>query len=193
MQKKQLIIIISGTPGTGKTTIALLLKEKFSAEYLNLTEVAIANDFILETDEQRDTKVADTEKLIPFLEKFISEHSTNIIIEGHYADIVPDPLISVFIILRTDPHVLEQRLIEKQFPPQKIQENLQSEILSVCVSNALETHEKSKIYEVDTSTASIQETLGSIHILIETRPPSNLGQINWMQKLDGKKLMEHFP
>lgn len=91
MQKKQLIIIISGTPGTGKTTIALLLKEKFSAEYLNLTEVAIANDFILETDEQRDTKVADTEKLIPFLEKFISEHSTNIIIEGHYADIVPDP------------------------------------------------------------------------------------------------------
>ncbi len=193
MQREHLVIIFSGTPGTGKTTIARLLKDIFSAEYLNLTETVIANDFILETDEERETKVADLDKLIPFLENFISVHSQNIIIEGHYADIVPDSLISVFIILRTDPKVLEQRLIEKKFSPLKIQENLQSEILGSCTSAALESHDKSKIYEVDTSIATFKEIIKNVQTLIETRPPSNVGRINWMQRLDDNELMKYFP
>lgn len=170
MQGKKLVILISGTPGTGKTTVADILKDKFSALSINLTDVAIANDFILESDAQRQTKVANLEKLIPYMENLISSHSNNIVIEGHYADVIPDSLISVFIILRTEPHILKQRLIKKQFPPQKVQENLQSEILGACTSAALDNHDRNKIYEVDTSTASLEEIIEKTLILIEERP-----------------------
>jgi adenylate kinase len=193
MEKEQTVILISGTPGTGKTTIAQVLKEEYSAFHLNLTDVAIENGFILEEDRDRQTKVVDEDKLVLFIEDFLKTHLSNVIIEGHYADIVPDELTTVFIILRTDPHVLEQRLQEKQFPISKIRENIQSEVLGTCTSFALETHDRAKIYEVDTSTAPLEETVKLIQQYIKQRPASNVGEINWLQKLDATdKLMELF-
>lgn len=193
MGQTHLVIGISGTPGTGKTTIATKLKEVLSAVCINLTEIAIENDFILEEDDERDTKIVNTEKLIPFIEKIIETHSGNIIIEGHYADLIPDPLLSLLIILRTEPPVLEQRLINKHFSPQKVLENIQSEILGSCTSSALETHDRTKIYEVDSSIESPERILERIQTIIETNPPSNVGQINWMQNIGEKALLKYFP
>ncbi len=194
LKKKRLVILISGTPGTGKTTIAQYLKKKYSANVLNLTELAIQKDFILEIDEERQTKIVDLKKLLPFLESFIPSHQDNLIIEGHYADVVPDHLTSVFIILRTEPHILEKRLKEKKFSPSKILENIQSEILGACTSAALETHEREKIYEVDTSNSPVDETIKTIQFLIERKPPTNIGKINWMRKLEeSNELLRYFP
>ncbi len=193
MAPKRLVLLISGTPGTGKSTLAQELKYKISATCINLTEIALENNFILETDVKRRTEVVNLEKLVPFLKKFIKSTSDNLIIEGHYADIVPDALVSVCIILRTDPQVLEHRLNEKQFFPSKIQENLQAEILGLCTSYALESLDPAKIYEVDTSHASLEETIRIILDLINKRPISNVGEINWMQKLeDNNELMKYF-
>ncbi len=193
MEKERAVILISGTPGTGKTTMAQVLKEEYSAFHLNLTDIAIENGFILEEDIDRQTKVVDDERLALFIEDFIKTHPSNIIIEGHYADIIPDELITVFIVLRTDPRVLEQRLKEKRFAISKIQENIQSEILGTCTSFALETHDRAKMYEVDTSTATLDECVKMIQHYIEERPASNVGEINWLQKLDAAdKLMDFF-
>ena len=193
MRNKRFIILISGTPGTGETTIAQLLKEKITAKHINLTEIAIKNNFILETDEERQTKVVDIEKLISFIINLINNIPDDIIIEGHYADIIPDSYTSILIILRTEPHVLEQRLKEKHFVLSKIRENLQSEILGSCTSSALETHNQDKIYEVDNTSASIQEVLEIIITLIEKKPPSNVGEINWMKKLEeNNELLKFF-
>ncbi len=192
MGKNRLVIGISGTPGTGKTFITSILKEKLSAFSINLTEIALKNDFITKADNERHTKVANFEKLIPFIEKSIKSHSGNLIIEGHYADIIPDPLLSFLIILRTKPQILEQRLIEKGFPPQKVLENVQSEILGSCTSSALERHDKEKIYEIDTSLNPPKTIIKKIQSLVETQPPSNVGQINWMQELDERTLLKYF-
>ncbi|MFX1294315.1 MAG: adenylate kinase family protein [Promethearchaeota archaeon] len=194
MKHQKLVIIISGTPGTGKTSVARELKEWYSALHINLTDLAIENNLIIKNDVDRETKIVDLGKLIPFLENLIKSHSSNIIIEGHYADIVPDSLISIIIILRTNPHVLERRLKEKQFSFSKIQENLQSEILGSCTSAALETHKRKKIYEVDNSNISVQKTVKLIQIFIEKKPPSNVGKINWMHKLEeNNELLKYFP
>ncbi|HUX99878.1 MAG TPA: adenylate kinase family protein [Candidatus Deferrimicrobium sp.] len=194
MQKESLIILISGTPGTGKTVIANVLKDLVSAEYINLTEIVLKNKFIIETDKKRKTEVVDFKKLIPFLKKIIdSAPNKNIIIDGHFADIVPDSITSIVIILRTDPRVLEKRLIEKQFPPPKIQENLQSEILGSCTQFAMKNHDRNKIYEIDTSTLPIEAIIKKIQTLIKDRPPSNVGEINWLQTLEeGNELIKYF-
>jgi adenylate kinase len=184
MVDERLVIVLSGTPGTGKTTIALELKKLYSAFVINLTDFAINNDLILEYDAQRQTKIVDIDDLVPKLEESIKAQKGNIIVEGHFADIVPESLTSIFLILRTNPHILEKRLKKKQFNKLKIQENLQSEILGVCTSAALEAHTRSKIYEIDTSTLSVNKTLQQIQNLIQQQPPTNLGKVNWMRQLE---------
>lgn len=193
MNPNRLVILISGTPGTGKSTVAQLLTKKYAALCVNLTDTALENGFIIEEDSERQTNVADLEKLIPFIENLIKKCKGNMIIEGHYVDVISDELISILIILRTDPQILESRLEEKGFWPSKIRENIQSEILGTCTSFALETHDRNKIYEVNTSTAPLDEIVEKIQYFIENRPESNLGEINWLQKLDATdKLMEFF-
>ena len=193
MKPNWLVILISGTPGTGKTTIAQILKKNYSALCINLTDTALEKGFILEEDSERQTNVADLEKLVPFIEDLIKKHKGNMIIEGHYVDVIPDELITILIILRTDPHILESRLDAKGFWPSKIRENIQSEILGTCTSFALETHDRNKIYEIDTSTATPDEIVKKIQYFIENRPISNVGEINWLQKLEANdKLMEFF-
>lgn len=192
MLADRIVIGISGTPGTGKTTTTKGLKQVLSAETINLTETAIENDFILETDVERQTKVANLEKLTQFLEIYIRSHSNNIIIEGHYADIIPAHLVSIFFVLRTDPFVLKERLIEKGFFPTKIQENLQSEILGTCTSAALEKYDKNILYEIDNSTIPLKNILIEIETIINERPPSNVGKINWMSQLEDSELLNFF-
>jgi len=82
-------------------------------------------------------------------------------------------VISVLIILRTDPRVLE--------------------ILGTCTAFALETHDRAKLYEVDTSTATPEESAARIQEFIENRPSSNVGKIDWLQQLEASnQLMEYF-
>ena len=192
MVDERLVIVLSGTPGTGKTTIALELKTLYSALLINLTDFAIENDLILEYDAQRQTKIVDLEALVPKLEQSIKAQKGNIIVEGHFADIVPESLTSIFIILRTDPHILEDRLKKKHFNSLKIQENLQSEILGVCTSAALESQDRKRIYEIDTSTVSVDDTIKQIQNFIQQRPLSNLGTINWMRELEERNELINF-
>ncbi|TFG04811.1 MAG: hypothetical protein EU536_03700 [Promethearchaeota archaeon] len=189
----QLVIGLSGTPGTGKTTIANILTGMLSALHLNLTEIAIQNDFILEDDLERNTKVADLDRIQQYLTVQITSTSRNIIIEGHYADIIPDRLLTMLIILRTSPNVLEKRLIAKNFFAPKVLENLQSEILGSCTKAALDLHNKQKLYELDTSFQSPEDVAHQILRLIQERPRSNVGQINWMHDLSAEETLRYFP
>ncbi|MHA1456395.1 MAG: AAA family ATPase [Promethearchaeota archaeon] len=51
------VIVISGTPGTGKTFIAKKLSEKITAKVISLSEFAVKKDLILSFDSKRDTYV----------------------------------------------------------------------------------------------------------------------------------------
>ena len=131
----QKVIIISGTPGTGKTAIASYLNEKFEILSINLGEFAVKNQFILADDPYRDTKIINEEKLVPAIINEIKRTAdSHLIIEGHYADIIPNEFILAAVILRTDPFVLEERLKLRNYSEDKIKENIQAEILSDCCS-----------------------------------------------------------
>ncbi len=57
------VILITGTPWTGKTTIAKQLATKLNAEYINLTEYAKTHNLTLGEDKERKTTIIDEEKM----------------------------------------------------------------------------------------------------------------------------------
>lgn len=179
------IILLSGTPGTGKTTIVKLLKSALPAVVIDINKEVIENQFFT-MDSERETKIADFKKLKPYLEQKIKEiQSEYILIEGHYADIMPNELVSKIIILRTHPEVLKKRLKQKNYSTKKIIENLQAEILGTCSYHAIKSFETKKIYELDNSELTIEETVKKIVNLIkENMNRSSIGKIDWLDSLE---------
>jgi adenylate kinase len=56
-----MIIAITGTPGTGKTTVASILKKK-GFIVVDLKQVAFDNDFIIGIDKERNSSIVDVKK-----------------------------------------------------------------------------------------------------------------------------------
>ncbi len=61
------IIFITGTPCTGKTTLANVLESKFSKNYnfqiIKINDLAIENDFIDGVDSDKGYKIVNIQKL----------------------------------------------------------------------------------------------------------------------------------
>jgi len=186
-------ILISGTPGTGKTCLSLELGKKLSLNVLNIGDFAIKNNLIIEKDNNRDTLITKTKKIVPKLKKIILNSDKKLIIESHYADIIPTDLVDIIIILRTHPYILEKRLKMKNYSQEKINENVAAEILGICTNYALNKYPKNIIFELDTSEVKINEAVEILNRIITLRPDKyKFGFVNWMKDLEKNKDLEKY-
>jgi adenylate kinase len=179
------VILITGTPCTGKTTTAKQLATKLNAQYINLTEYAKTNQLTLGEDKQRKTTIINEEKMQQKLTQTI-EASTNaiIIIDGHYAAAVtPTNLTTNVFVLRRNPKELKQHMTQCGFEGTKLWENLSAEILDTCLIEAIQTH-PNKVCEIDATGKTVQETVAEIMDVLEKRKKCYSGIVDWIGMLE---------
>ena len=100
-------LALSGTPGTGKTTVASLF-EKNGYDIISLESLAKEHNCLGEIDRLDNSRPIDIEKLCRELEKSWSKNPENtLIIDGHLSHQLP---CDYTIILRCQPDVLQKRL-----------------------------------------------------------------------------------
>lgn len=180
------IFLLSGTPGTGKTTVANYLKDS-NFFIISVGDFVIQYNLYCSEDKKRDTKIIDEEKINIFFSKYLVDTNISkpIIIESHYADIIEIPC-ELAIILRCHPQILEKRLQSRKYSPEKIRENVQAELLGDSTSHMLEKEElveKGAIFEIDASNLTIEETAKKITEIIQK--PENFqdlkaGWLSWL-------------
>ncbi|MCK4379711.1 MAG: adenylate kinase family protein [Candidatus Lokiarchaeota archaeon] len=183
-------IIISGTPGCGKTSVAKELSNLIDSKIISLNELAISDKFSFEYDQERKTYIVDFEIFLPYVLKKIEEIKQDnplfLIIESHFSDIIPEKFIDFVFILRCDPDELFKRLEKKKYDKNKITENTQAEILGNCVNYFIQKQIKVPIFEIDTTNLNI-ETVAKIikEIVVENKDGQNyyIGKIDWLEKL----------
>ena len=61
------IIIITGTPGTGKTALAKILAKELNFKRINLSEIIDKKNLCEAYDEKKQCKIVDLDKLIPLV------------------------------------------------------------------------------------------------------------------------------
>ncbi|VVB59672.1 Putative adenylate kinase [uncultured archaeon] len=166
-------ISISGTPGTGKSTVARILAKDINYALLDLNEFAKSHKLALGTDKARNAVIVD----VPALKKEVSQMEGNIILEGHLAHFCG---ADIFIILRANPKELAKRMKTKGWKEEKIRENVEAEILNICLNEAVELHGK-KVFEIDTSKKSPHEVADIIKEIIaeEKREKYAPGKVDW--------------
>lgn len=143
-----MIIVVSGVPGTGKTTIARALAKKLKFRYLDVNKVIKKYHLSEGYDKLRKTHIIDIKKLNKALIKEIKD-SDDLVIDSHLAHCLPKRYVDLCIITHCKLKTLEGRLKKRRYHKLKIRENLDSEIFDVCLSEAKEAGHK--ILEIDTS------------------------------------------
>lgn len=192
-------IIISGTPGCGKTSVAKELSNLISGRIISLNELAISEDFSFEYDEDRKTLIVDFKIFLPYVLKKIKKinkiNPSFLIIESHFSDIIPNKLVDYIFILRCFPDELVNRLKEKNYNSKKITENIQAEILGNCVNYFIKKKTKKPLFEIDTTHLTIESVAKTIKRIItgkENLQNYYIGKIDWLEKLYQEDRLKEF-
>ena len=187
------VILITGTPCTGKTTTAKHLATKLNADYINLTEYAKTNNLTLGKDKERQTTIINEKAMQQKLTETINAtDNPNIIIDGHYAAAVtPKNLVTHVFVLRRNPKELKKLMQKNNFPEAKLNENLAAEILDTCLVEALQT-QNGKTCEIDVTGKTPEDTTNDILAVINGKNKCQTGIVDWLGMLETQGLLDQY-
>lgn len=187
------VILITGTPCTGKTTLAKQLTTKLDALYVNLTDFAKANGLTSGEDQQRNTTIIDEEKMRKKLTETINQtEKATVIVDGHYASaVVPSNLATHVFVLRRNPIELKEFMQKCKFSEAKLYENLSAEILDVCLVEALREQE-GKVCELDVTGKTAQETVNEVLAVLQEGKKCITGCVDWLGMLESEGLTDQY-
>ena len=134
---------LTGTPGTGKTTISALLQKNLislSDYYEDYSEGRAKNGEWIVNIERLESAIKNVEWQLA---------------EGNFSHRLS--IIDRVIVLRCDPSVLVNRLKERNYSDKKIRENLEAEAIGIIYSEALNYYGTKNLIQVDTSEKSSEE------------------------------------
>ena len=183
---KDAVIFISGTPCTGKTTVAANLNDYlsdngFDSKLIKINDFAFEKDLVLGEDPDKFYKIIDIDGLNESLNEEIDQNSNCIlIVEGHLSHLCEGA--DKMIVLRLNPSILKGRLEERNYSASKIQENLEAEALAVCSAEAYEIY-GDKTNEIDASDKSVEEIRDFIIAIATDKMEFPVGSIDFMEWL----------
>ncbi len=188
-----MIISLTGTPGTGKTTVCSIISEhsQYRKQYhiIDLNKLILTEKLYSGKDEARDTYIADTDKLEMRVKEIISQlpQGMDIIMEGHLSHLLPADAV---IVLRAHPLALKKRLGKrKDYSFAKVKENADAEALDVILVESSEKNDK--VFEINTTNMNPLAVVKSIVSIIESlkqeKTPEEFlpGKINWIEYVSG--------
>ena len=169
-------IFITGTPCTGKTTLA----SRLNGQLIKINDLAISHGFVMGIDENKGYKVIDIDKLSRYVDELIKNCDELLIFEGHLSHLCDGA--DKVIVLRVNPEMLEKRLMERDYSESKIRENLEAEALGVCSAEAFEKYPEST-YELDVTDLGIDEAVKLVEDVIENGGDYPVGSVDFMEWL----------
>ena len=156
-----MLIGITGTPGTGKTSVTELLEKERYYQVIHLNELIKEENLYSEVDTERDCIVADMDRVYDRILELQDRSYFLTIIDSHLSHHIAD----IVIVLRTSPAKLKERLEMRNYSEEKVRENLEAEALDVILAESVEWCEK--VFEIDATELTVERTLREIMRIIK--------------------------
>ena len=162
-EKIEVKIYITGTPGTGKTSVAESLAKKIYVEFIEINDLVIQEGLYIGYDINRDTLIIDDELLGERMNEIL-QSINGVCVSGGV--IIPDLPFDQIIILHTSIPTLRDRLKERGYSEEKIESNIEAEIMNVFYYEMIEHYKPDQIFEVDNDNQTIEETCKKVRSII---------------------------
>lgn len=167
-------IAITGTPGTGKSAVAKALSRRTKWPAIEVYDLAKKIRALKGYDRARHTWIVDVKKLRRTAQRLRGDR----IIVGHLSHFCTADIV---VVLRTHPKVLAARLRRKRWSAAKVRENVEAEAIDVILQEAARVHPRRKIFEIDTTKRSANQTAGIILNIVRGKKRREFapGKIDW--------------
>jgi len=146
-------IVITGTPGTGKSTHAELLVEScpLPLRYLNVGDLVKEKKLHDGYDDDWQTYLVDEDKVLDEMEPLTT--AGGLVIDWHSCDLFPERWVDLVVVLRCNNTMLWDRLEARGYSLKKIQENNESEIMQTVLDDARESYDEEIVVELRSETS----------------------------------------
>jgi adenylate kinase len=162
-------VAITGTPGTGKSTVARGLPASWQA--IEVGDLAVA---LGAGTRRRGEVLVDLAKLAGALRR--ATLGDRLVLVGHLAHLLP---VREVVVLRCDPRELGHRLsATRRGTSTDRRENAAAEATDVVLLEAIRPGRT--IWEVDTTGRRPAEVTREVASLLRRRPPSRYGDVDWL-------------
>ena len=194
--KSQIKVAITGNPGVGKHTCTKIVCEKLGdIKIIDINKIIIDNNAFLLNDD-RNRKEVDIKKTLKLIRNELKKGGDLVII-GHLVPYLlrPDG-IDIVVVMRRSPYEIIRTFEERDYSPEKIRENVASEILGISFYDALKTFGKNKVIEFDATGKTSQQAAEEIVLLLQNKSKHEIGMVDWLslvyEKGDVQKFLEYY-
>lgn len=147
-------IMITGTPGVGKTSLAMLLVDHLNEntildkryKYVDIGKLIKDKNLYFDWNKEYDVPEFDEDKVLEEVEPLLKEGGC--VVDFHSAYFFLDADFQAVVLLRCDNTVLYDRLKARNYDEKKIRENIECEIMEVTSEDVRENFDEGKIIEL---------------------------------------------
>ena len=149
-------ILVTGTPGTGKSCTCALIAEATGLKHLEVGELVKQESYHEGWDEEFQSYTLDEDRLLDGIEQ--SMEAGGMVVDFHGADLFPERWFDLVLVLRANNTVLFDRLTERGYAQNKITENVECEIMQVVLEEARESYAEEIVHELPSNTVEDMES-----------------------------------
>lgn len=158
MSRVQPNILVTGTPGVGKSLLASRLSSELSMTVINVGEFAKEKNCLGDWDTEYLSHELDEDKLLDLLEEIVGKSTGGVVVEHHQTDLFPERWFDLVIVVRCDNTLLYDRLTKRGYEGKKLEENIQAEIFQTILDEARESYREELVVELPSHTESDLES-----------------------------------
>ncbi len=182
------IIIVTGTPGVGKTTLAKGLARETGFSYVGVNDLVRRERLHKGYDRKTDSYRIDMTRAKNRLTA-ITENERLVIDTNYVGGLIASKRDVIAIVLRLDPVALFERLSKRRWSRQKMLENVEAELVDVALIDAVKSLGKQRVFQINTTSKSASTVLRIALRILAGEKPRNLSSVNWLAKYDPVELL----
>ena len=142
-------ILVTGTPGVGKTRFASVLKKHLNhVKVINVGDFAKDNNLLGDWDEKYQSHEMKEEELLDALETVVGQGDGGVVVEHHDPDLFPERWFDLVLVLRCNNTLLYERLTSRGYSGTKLENNLSAEIFQTILDEARESYREEIVIEL---------------------------------------------
>ncbi|XP_078427587.1 P-loop containing nucleoside triphosphate hydrolases superfamily protein [Wolffia australiana] len=127
-------ILVTGTPGTGKTTTSSLVAEATNMRHVNVGDLVKKKGLHCGWDEDLECHIIDEDLVCDELEDLMQEGGN--VVDYHGCDFFPERWFDCVVVLQTDNSILYDRLSSRGYTGPKLTNNIECEIFQMMLMEA---------------------------------------------------------